>query len=893
LGTDQDLVAGPSIEKQEVTAFLEDEKPIVHEKELIPKVPRWNDHATDLKTHDVVAILQRPTIISTGRLTPVFAFTPLAVPDIIIAASSNIRAKLGYFTYFRANVRVKVVFNATPFMSGKYLLWFAPYEGFSNRSIPNTLTCKTGYPCVELDIARGSSIELKIPYCSPLSHFDLINADSYIGKIHFDAITGTLEGITPSLGAPFTMYAWFEDVQISMPNSKQPTAFPAPPITLEAQIYTEENSKISKPSVSAVMGGVASTAKLFSGIVPRMNGFLKPVEWVSRALSAAASSVGLNKPVDISMPCAVYNLPGRGFTHMDGIDAGVPLAATPDNALTLPAGLFSTDVDEMDIGYVCKNACICTPEKSWTTSDTVGTLLFSCPVAPGYCTTTGTIINPTVLGFVSSVFEKWTGGLRYRVAVSKSAFHSGRLRITYHPAHFDPNVAGLTAENAYNWVLDLSVSSEMDFEVPYISNTQWKDIALGDSATLNSVRYSTGMITITVLTELVVANAAASLTAPFYVWISAADDFSLAVPTNPRYVPSEVLPLLEFEPLQAQIWNETGKDSRVQQEENAPDIMFFPKAPIDPTLPEQLTIGEKIVSLRSVIKRFCKTAVGNSSPYPNVVGDNYTFPGPFPVTGSTNVTTVVNIDPAFFGTNAVAYTNAKAAVLQNKWFSDGATLTASPAVVSYYLQSQALLHYLSYLYTFWTGSKRYKYFVGQNSSQYPTSAFLRSTDGSANLFNEGLQPRPRTQIPLRVYRDSQTVQDGIIEPPTAANSGGSTEDRVDSRFETLVYPDLDGVAEFSVPYYGRTPISLIAQGTTNSSRGLLVSRCKIQVVKGFQAQDSVNPFFKYANDTDSLPTYQGRTTEDLGTFCLYEAAGDDFSFGYLHGAPTLVNTLAF
>jgi len=894
LGTQEDLVSGPTMEKQEVTAFLEDEKPIVHVKDLIPKVPNWNDHASEFKTHDVISILQRPVIVTSGRLTPNFAFAPLAMPDAIINANSNIRAKLTYFTFFRANVKIKIVFNATPFMSGKYLLWFAPYAGFTNRAIPDTLTCKTGYPCVELDVARGSSVELKIPYCSPLSHFDLINAHSYLGKVYLDEITGTLEGTTPSLGAPFTMYAWFEDVQISMPNSKNPSAIPVPPpTTLQAQIFTEENEKIDKPAASAVLGGVASTAKLFSGIVPRFNGFLKPVEWVSRALSAAASSVGLNKPTDISIPCAFYNLPAKGFTHMDGVDNGVVLAATPDNSLTLPTGLFATDVDEMDIGYVCKNSCICTAEKSWTTTDAEGTVLFSCPVSPGYCTTTGPNINPTVLGFVSSMFERWTGGLRYRIAVSKTAFHSGRLRITYHPAHFDPNLSGLVFENAYNWVLDLSVSSEMDFVIPYVSNTQWKDIALGDSTTLNSVRYSTGMLTVTVLTELVVANAAASLKAPFYVWLSAADDFSLAIPTNPRYVPAEVLPLEDPELLEAQIWNETGKDSQIQQEANAPDVMFIPKIPIDATLPEQLAIGEKIVSLRSVIKRFCKTAIGNSSPYPNVDGDNHSYPGPIATTGATEVTPRVVIDPAFFGTNAVAYTNSRAPSKVNKIFSNGTALTTEEAVASYHFQSQALIHYLSYLYTFWTGSKRYKFFVGQNTTQFPISNSLRGTSGAPNFVEEGLQPRSRSQIPLRVYRDTVVVENSEIQVPRAAGVGLFSFNTVDSKFETIVYPDLDGVAEFSVPYYGRTPISLIAQGTLNSSRGLLVSRAVVEVVKGFGLDDVISPYFKFANDTNPFPTYSGRTVEDIGAFCLYEAAGDDFSFGYLHGAPTLINTRAF
>lgn len=892
LGTEKDLVGGHIIETDQITTFVQDEVPIVHEKDLIPLVPKWNDHASDLRTHDVVSILERPIILVQGKLTPTFAFTPLAMPDAIIAASSNIRAKLGFFTFFRANIRVKIVFNATPFMSGKYLLWFAPFEGYTNRVIPDTLSCKTGYPCVELDIARGSSVELKIPYCAPLSHYDLPNAQSYMGKLHLDAITGTLEGTSPSLGAPYTLYAWFEDVQISMPSSSTPTTFPAPPAILEAQVYSEESVKARGPTISAISGGVASTARLFSNIVPRFSGFLKPVEWVARALSAAASSVGMNKPVSLSQHGAVYNIPAKGFTHMDGVDASVVLGATPDNALTLPSGLFATNVDEMDIGYVCKNSCIATPEKDWTTSDVVGTTLFSCPVTPGYCPTSGSTIQPTILAFVSSVFERWTGGLRYRLAVSKTAFHSGRLRITFHPVVFDPSDTSLVAENAYNWVLDLAVSSELDFVIPYVANTQWKDVRLGDAVTSNSVSVSTGMLTVTVLTPLVVANAAASVRAPFYVWLSAADDFSLAIPSCPRYVPLETVVLEDFA-LEAQIWNDTGPDSTVNQEAMSPDVRLFPKVSIDPTLPEQLTIGEKIVSLRSLVKRFCKTSIGAAGPYPNVAGTDYSFPGPIPTSGSTVATSALTLDPAYFGTNGVAYTNARADVLGNKYFSDGTGILAlQPAVVAQNLQSQALIHYLSYLYTFWTGSKRYKVFFGQNTSAFPVAGTLESTDATTVLNSVTYAPRVRTNIPMSVFRDTQITDNGVIAAPVLNTGPSTTVDRVDSRFESVVYPDLDGCLEFAVPYYGRTPISLIAQGTANSNRGIFVSRNKVIVQVGFQFQDAISPFFSVVG-TNVSATYSGRTVEDIGAYVLYEAAGDDFSFGYLHGAPNLVNTRAF
>jgi hypothetical protein len=646
-------------------------------------------------------------------------------------------------------------------------------------------------------------------------------------------------------------------------------------------------------------GGVATTARLFSSIVPRWSSFLKPVEWVSRAIGGAASAAGLNKPVDLTHTQAVFNMPGKGFTNMDGMDSGVILGAAPDNSLSLPSGLFSTDVDEMDIGYVCKNSCICTNSIAWATTDDVGAVLYSFPVNPGFCPTASATIYPTVLGYVSSVFERWTGGLRYRLAVSKTAFHSGKLRITFHPSHFDPNNTGIVNENAYNWILDLNLSSEIDFTVPYISNMQWKDVILGDFDTASDIRYSTGMITITVMTPLVAASAQVSNTAPFYIWISAADDFSLAIPSCPRYAPLEIVPDTFFEQdevdstvLVAQIFNQVGPDVAVSQEDQDQGVRLFPMSRIHPTMPEQLTIGEKVVNLRQVIKRFAKTCIGQSSPYPNLAGTDFSFPGPFATTGPTYAVTAVDIDPGFFGTNAVAYTNSRADSTGSRFFSNGTVLTVGPALLSQYLQSECPLHYLSYLYTFWTGSRRYKIFVGQNSTQFPTAGSFRSDDATIIVNNDTFVPKPRSQIPLRIMRYPETVENGDILPPRASIGNEIPLDRVDAKFESVVYPDLDGCAEFTVPYYGKTPISLICQGLTSSVRGTLLSRHRVALTKGFQTSDIVNPFFRL-NGTLALPTYGGRTVEDFGAFALYEAAGDDFSFGYLHGAPALVNTNAF
>lgn len=863
----------------QVTTFVSDEPVVVHEKPEIHKLPNWNNNAQDSMTHDVVAILQRPIQILNGKLAAT-GFAAQALPDVLFTKSPNLVNKLRNFAYLRANVRARLVFTATPFMSGKYLMWFAPYDGFSNRPIASNLTCKSGFPCVEIDIATGAPVELKIPYCSPLSHFDIANGLGYMGKLYCDPITATLEGTTPSPGAPFTLFMWFEDVELAMPTALDFTQPAVPP--LFAQIATEEQMKIAKPSISAVSMGVSSTAKLFSSIVPNWSGFLKPVEWISRSLSMSAAAIGLNKPQNLHTSTAFFNLPGKDFTNMDGVDSGVVLGAAPDNSLTLPAGLFSTTIDEMDLGYVCKKPCIVTNTINWDTTVTQGTVLYTMPVHAGLIPN-GATLQPTLMSYVASMFEKWAGGLKFRLAVAKTAFHSGRLRITFIPNATDALLAGAQLDQSYNWILDLSASSELEFEVPYVSNTPWKEVYL--SPNTFDPRFITGTLSISVLTPLVVASPSASSFAPFHIWVSAADDFSLAVPCCPRYAPLEYSAVLE-----AQIWGETTSAQAVP--ESMISTMMFPKAPIDATHGEQMTIGEKVVNLRQLIKRFSRIAVGSPSPYISVDTLDYTYPGPFPKTGEVYGTPLLGIDPANFGSNIVPYVNGKYDIVDTKFFSNGNILTPGDAVVNSVLQPVGPLQYLSFLYTFWTGSKRYKLFVGEKNMQ-PTAQTLDATDGALVLSGAVYSTSNRSSNPLRVFRDTQVVQNGGVSLPRVGPIGpNSPAYAINGCFETIVYPDLDGCAEFTVPYYGKTPISLIAQGVTNSSRGTLMSRAAIFCTRALQRDDYVRPFYSRESG-QPLVEFTGRTVEDFGAFSLYEAAGDDFTFGYLRGAPEVTLLRAY
>jgi len=604
---------GPDKDTQQITTFVDDVNLENYEKPLMSSVTAWTKIAQDDKLHDIHAVLKRPVIVSEGELITATSPITLKFPDIIFQKSINVVKKLDYFTYFRANVKIRLVFNATPFMSGKYWMFFAPFDATSNRPaiIGNLPNC-TGYPGIEIDLASNAPVEIKIPYCAPLSHYNLIDTHSNMGELYLVSINAIQTGTSPvgaGFGASYTMFAWFEDVELAMPTSL-PVTVPTlddDDDILRAQVgKSEEQAATSGPSLSGVANTVANVSSAL-GSIPMLGPWVRPVEWVSRAVGSVASAFGWNKPTNLDKNCPYSNITAKGYTHADGIDLSTKLGAMPDNGLTYESGMFSTDVDEMDIKYIASKSCIYRHQIPWTINDSAGDTLHFNTVSPGMCEGIAATLQTTTLAYLTSMFRYWRGGLNYRLAVAKTAFHTGRLRITYHPGVYGVSPQ-LIEENAYNWILDLSVSSELEFKIPYVANVPWKETLL--DAPLEAVwkdeRFSTGLLTIQVLTPLRRASDSVANNCPFNMWISGADDISFAIPDFGNYfvlktpTSQEDIPE-DDEPLRAQVFNLTtsGIEHNEQVEGDVQGV--FPISTMSHTTAEELTMGEKISNLLDIL----------------------------------------------------------------------------------------------------------------------------------------------------------------------------------------------------------------------------------------------------------------------------------------------------
>lgn len=725
----------------------------------------------------------------------------------------------------------------------------------TDLNIPNVIKCAVNTETTSTNYLMsfntgGKAIYIYPPYTKVkyLTACQVsINNGSVVGDIrYFAANVNTLFKFTSSLNTTKVML-------VAQADSKD-----------EDEWYKNyPRAQASEAEAVAMTGVVTNAYKTLKSMskLPMLSSLSAPLSWVSRIGSLASS--GFSKPTDVQALQPFVMIPAKGYTHTTGQDASVTLGALPDNSIGVSPGVFSTSIDEMDINYVCKKSCFLRRD-DWTNT-TVGRI-FSIFVSPGICATSDAFFQPSLLAFTTSMFRYWHGSMRYRISVAKTGFHTGRLRISYHPGAFSTGQP-YAADNAYSWILDLSVTSEIDVEIPFVSPKPWLSCDLfnhsssnpfgpnvGTHALIgsNNLQFCTGVLQVEVLNQLRVAGAASN-TVEILTWVSSGD-IEFAVPIMSSFVPCRLggsLPNLEVARMKRDAANimpsvpeevlakyllhdEPEQDPPNSEVEDFPEAQAFQNiTPASDHMTQldgsefcrifnassafssskTLCIGESVSNFRELTRRFtpCALKVGSD--------ENLSPLG-------------VIFDPAWFGALVSASIDTNVKVFDSQGYLAGA-----------YTNCTAPIEYISKIYRFWRGSRRYKGVSGNALSGDSTKQ---------NFINQA-------------YLSPVSFVNGNVTPPTFFTDSSPPEDRynINSVFSHFVDASTNRVVEISVPYYSDTPIQCVSDGTNFTNSDSYCVRNKVVFSNG-----------PSANTTAKQMMY-------------FMAAGDDFSFGYLIGAPLL------
>jgi hypothetical protein len=535
----------------------------------------------------------------------------LSLPSAILNDPNKI-TKLQYFKYFTADIRIRIETNAQPYMSGKFWIFYEPYP---NLNLPSKSLAHLGrasltsYPGIEYDLNQMSNGEIIIPFVSYERAFDMENILDYC-QLYITQLT-PIRDVTTETNLRMRIYGWFENIKVfgATAQSNLSESFINSQIqeynnklkSIKAKIQINSRAEQKAGPISSIASGVSTISGALKN-VPLIGSIAGTVGWVSDIVGNVASIFGYSRPTSTSELCKISNIPGHGYTYATGIDSAVSLSTRADNELGSQNNVFQTNVDEMDIDYVARNPGVIRVFTYSTTSDNNAWLQYiPCSVFPDNHSAGGIFgvespfnrtYNPTCGEYAALAFNLWRGTICFKISISKTPFHNGRLLISFDPSNVTSDTPLTRLGKSYSTILDLSENSSVIVKIPFISKFDYLNTN-DPSTTLNIDFYSFGTLSIGPLAPLLgPATVSDSVDVVVWKWF---EDLELAQPTaNSTFVFSPLLDTVENVNSEIQI-NLMNRD-----EEN---VVVFNNPKIDTSLIHaQDCIGEKVVNLRQMLR---------------------------------------------------------------------------------------------------------------------------------------------------------------------------------------------------------------------------------------------------------------------------------------------------
>lgn len=532
-----------NLETHEIVAFHDAASSSTYSRFAVPAPVH---SAMDEYVHSIESYLKRPYLLSSGTLSPGSgAIFSGSVGNILI--DPVVAGKVANFGMFRGDLHVKVTMNATPFTMGRFALVHTPYyqlKETTRRPILTSLPHITSFPYAEVDIASGESANLVIPYCGVAPVMDpdptVVENVSW-SDFHFVTLSG-LQGSDTAVSADYSIYAWIENLHLSVPVPQAGDESEA--VAAKSQIVI--NVPLPKKEPPTLPG------------------------WFSHLAAGAASFLGFSRPPNLNPNMPYSNLPARGFTHSADTDDSVSLSMFPSNAVRNDSEINGANQDEMKLSNFLRQYQIFSTV-NWSTASTG--VFYDQQLNPEQFLTTR-------FGALADIFGYYRGSISFRFSAVKTPFHSGRIAIEYVP--FGAAAASYTPSQP-SVVWDVRTNKDIQVHVPFVARTRYI------LATANNF----GRIVLRVLNPLKASDGAPT-SVPILVYISLGEDVSFAVPLSPTntYTQAGENSIADIEPPP----QANTPDSRL--------INIFPSVSPSSDVEATVVMGEPVLSLLSIVKRF-------------------------------------------------------------------------------------------------------------------------------------------------------------------------------------------------------------------------------------------------------------------------------------------------
>lgn len=541
---------------------------------------------------DIIDFLAKPVYIGNATFTTsstrgasLFSHKP---SDTITTGGIPLwTSKLNGFYSMRGTFVYDLIINATPFHAGALLFNFFPSASILSLSEgmhSTDLNAKSQWPGSIIANINKDHYVVKVPFISVSEMYPMKSTASAPDWGRFSTFVWSplVSGAAAANSITVSIWGHWEDVtlgpvfpQSSMARSKRNNSVVIRRKN-KSPLSKEENH--GKGPISSILSSVSVAADAFKD-VPSISPLAGTVSWAASIASGVASMFGFSAPRTTAGPKLYVG--GSLFSrnaNSDKFDPSAHLATMNDGKVALIEGKSVYSGDEMSFSFI-KSRPAYIDNFQYSTSNTVGQRIYSYALSPVYARTSSTYdglacTQYTPVGALARQFLYFTGGLKLRIKLFKTAFHAGTLVFAYVPNDTSTSYTLLQTSPLNRYVLDIQTEDSFEIELPYQSEFPW----------LNVFDYL-GSLHVYAFTPLRAPESVSS-TIDITVEILGADDLVFANPCLQGVTPLSPQGALEDVNEESQF--NVGASSTFQ----------------DPLEFSETCIGEQIVSVKQLINRY-------------------------------------------------------------------------------------------------------------------------------------------------------------------------------------------------------------------------------------------------------------------------------------------------
>jgi len=500
------------MEVETITTFVEENPVVDMNPTQTPEVM-----PSTAKTENLDAFITRPILIGTYAWTAAQTvganLFSIVLPDAIYN-NANFQTKLNRFAFWAPDFEITLRVNGTGLHYGRLVAFWAPQ---AQSLSPSYLDYKVAFThrWEQIDANSTQDITIKIPYTYYSDQITIGRLSDDIATLYVN-VAAPLSMVTGTASSIYVT-AFVRCVEPRLAGFNYYNDYVA-----QMGIYSEvarEGGKFAASLTNAVgLAWVSGPIKKYSGLV-------------SNVLEYLGYSTPLHKAATMPMQTMQPRLQ-KVIDHPNATN----LAVCQDYAVEDTMGRVNGFEDETEIARFCSRPCLLYLGKI-TSTNVAGDILYSVKLTPNsmiysdYATPIASPYAPLPVAYFGWMHQFWRGSMKFTLSFIASNFHNCRVRINYIPYSTSnyPAITEITGGDTENLIVDLSVTSEVSFVIPYMQTTDWRSTNPN-----NTQECSNGTLQIQLINPLTSGYTTVN---PIYyqLFMSACDDLQFSCPTIEGY----------------------------------------------------------------------------------------------------------------------------------------------------------------------------------------------------------------------------------------------------------------------------------------------------------------------------------------------------------------------